>query len=138
MDILINDICFTADFHSLALSEISSVLERGENVAIACSGGADSVFALFAMLDIFKAHRHQIKVLHYNHKTRQSAYADENFVITASGIYGTDSYAYMGDTQNSDFLVVTSNKCLVAVFKNSSCKSRGSPVKLPPKKAISV
>jgi hypothetical protein len=47
-------------------------------------------------------------------------YADENFVITASGIYGTDSYAYMGDTQNSDFLVVTSNKCLVAVFKNSS------------------
>lgn len=46
-------------------------------------------------------------------------YADKNFVITGNGIYDTETYGYLGDTQSSEYMCVTSNKCLVAVFRHS-------------------
>lgn len=43
-------------------------------------------------------------------------HADENFVITAKGIYETDTYQYLGDIESSVHMAVTNNKCLVAVY----------------------
>lgn len=45
-------------------------------------------------------------------------HADENFVITAKGIYETDTYQYLGDIESSVHMAVTNNKCLVAVYNH--------------------
>ncbi len=80
MDILINNFCFDVDLEQSALDEISTTLKRGDNIAVACSGGADSVFVLLVVVDIFKRYKEQIKVLHFNHKARANAEIDEDFV----------------------------------------------------------
>ncbi len=80
MDILINNFCFDVDLELSSLAEISTVLKRGDNIAVACSGGADSVLALLAIIDVFKVYKEQIKVLHFNHKARANAEFDEDFV----------------------------------------------------------
>ena len=46
-------------------------------------------------------------------------YADESFVITANGIYETDTYQYLGDTQSSIHMAVAENKCLIAVYQHN-------------------
>ena len=80
MDVVINNITFDVEFNNIALNEIESFMAEGACVGIACSGGADSVFALLSMLDVFKAYRNSIKVLHYNHKARETSDGDMNFV----------------------------------------------------------
>ncbi|MBE6413045.1 MAG: tRNA lysidine(34) synthetase TilS [Verrucomicrobiaceae bacterium] len=98
MDIVINDITFDVDLNLRALNEISAYIEEGACVGVACSGGADSVFALLSLLDIFKGNRDSIKVLHYNHKARISADNDMAFVKDMCEKLGVD--AYFGEPEN--------------------------------------
>lgn len=49
-------------------------------------------------------------------------YADENFVITAKGIYDTDTYQKLGEIDTAIYMAVTKNKSLVAVFSYSPTK----------------
>lgn len=49
-------------------------------------------------------------------------YADEDFVITATGIYETDSYQYVAKMDSAIHMSVTSNKCLVAVYSHNPGK----------------
>ena len=53
----------------------------GQNWAIACSGGADSIFALLLVYQLFPENRKNLTVIHYNHRLRglDSEY-DQNFV----------------------------------------------------------
>lgn len=80
MDFCINDRKFCADFEKSAMDEIAAALRGGARVGVACSGGADSVFALLAMLDIFGGFGGSFAVLHFNHKARETAERDERFV----------------------------------------------------------
>ncbi len=80
MDIVINDITFDVDLNQYALDEITEFIQAGANIGVACSGGADSVFALLCLLDIFKGYRSLIKVVHYNHKARLTSDRDMQFV----------------------------------------------------------
>ncbi len=92
MDILINNFCFDVDLDRSALSAISEALGSGANVAVACSGGADSVFVLFVVLDVFKASKEQIKVLHFNHKARANSEIDEEFVAGLCERLGVEAF----------------------------------------------
>ncbi|MBT3635588.1 MAG: tRNA lysidine(34) synthetase TilS [Opitutae bacterium] len=49
-------------------------------IAVACSGGADSTFALLMIHAAFAQCRESIHVLHFNHRLRPDSDDDENFV----------------------------------------------------------
>lgn len=80
MDFCINNKKFCADFEKSAMDEIASALRGGARVGVACSGGADSVFALLAMLDVFGGAGGSFAALHFNHKARETSERDERFV----------------------------------------------------------
>lgn len=51
------------------------------NWAIACSGGADSIFALLLVYGAFPENRSNLSVFHYNHRLRgEESDIDQNFV----------------------------------------------------------
>ena len=51
------------------------------NWAIACSGGADSIFALILVYEAFPENRSNLSVFHYNHRLRgEDSEIDQNFV----------------------------------------------------------
>ena len=60
-----------------ALAQIRARLAAGQKLAVALSGGSDSVFLLLAAVQICGAEN--IVALHYNHKVRKNADADEAF-----------------------------------------------------------
>lgn len=88
----IKNFSFDMDFEKRAMREISSALERGGRVGVACSGGADSVLALLAVADIFGAQRGGIKVLHFDHKARASSGADAQFVRSLARTLGLEAF----------------------------------------------
>jgi tRNA(Ile)-lysidine synthase len=53
---------------------------EGGKIAVACSGGADSTFALLLIHAAFPQCRENIHVLHYNHRLRADSDEDEDFV----------------------------------------------------------
>ncbi len=58
-----------------------SMLEEGDRVGVAVSGGADSVFLIHALLAIAPARGVSLSVLHVNHQLRsEESEADEQFV----------------------------------------------------------
>ena len=60
-----------------ALAQIRACLASGQKLAAALSGGSDSVFLLHMAVQICGAEN--IVALHYNHKVRKNADADEEF-----------------------------------------------------------
>ncbi len=63
-----------------ALEALEGAALRGEKIGVACSGGADSVFALYLAADIFSERLENLVVLHFNHKVRDAAETDELYV----------------------------------------------------------
>ena len=55
--------------------------QNEQALCIACSGGADSTFALLLVYAAFPNWRDKMVVLHYNHKLRQDSDEDERFVV---------------------------------------------------------
>ena len=84
MDISIKNLPFFINLEDNALHAISTELQAGANVGVACSGGADSVFLLYALIDIFAKFKKQIKVLHFNHNARATSQRDVEFVKNLS------------------------------------------------------
>lgn len=68
------------EFEKFCEKKIHQTLEAQERVAIACSGGADSMCLLYLMLKKFPEYKNSIVVLHFNHKVRANADIDEIFV----------------------------------------------------------
>ncbi len=68
------------DLNKEACDEIFSILARGSKIGVACSGGTDSVFALYCVADMFAEKLSDIYVLHFNHKVRANAELDEEYV----------------------------------------------------------
>jgi tRNA(Ile)-lysidine synthase len=76
---------------SLEQSAIAGILSRAANerIAIACSGGADSVALVLALWAHFPARRGRWLILHFNHKLRgRSAGVDARFVATLARSLG--------------------------------------------------
>ena len=68
-----------------------SMLDEGDRVGVAVSGGADSVFLLHALLAIAPDRKITLSVLHVNHRLRgEESYADEQFVRDLAGHMGRE------------------------------------------------
>ena len=69
-----------AELEESACVEMHSLFARGSKIGVACSGGADSVYALYCVADIFADRLSDVFVLHYNHKVRTDSDSDEQYV----------------------------------------------------------
>ncbi len=68
-------------------------------IAVACSGGADSTFALLMIYAAFPQCRERIHVLHFNHRLRADANEDENFVLNLAKRLGLSCTTFSSDNQ---------------------------------------
>ncbi|MFL6450127.1 MAG: tRNA lysidine(34) synthetase TilS [Bryobacteraceae bacterium] len=63
-----------------------SMLEEGDRIGVAVSGGADSVFLLYALRALASDRKFTLSVLHVNHQIRgKESDADEQFVRNLAG-----------------------------------------------------
>jgi len=68
------------------------LLEKGDKVLIACSGGADSMALLTVLLELQPAYSLRLALAHFNHRLRQSAAKDERFVAEMARRSGIPLY----------------------------------------------
>ena len=73
-------------WHGKARQAITKL--QAEKIAVACSGGADSTFALMMIYAAFPQCRERIQVLHFNHRLRSDSDEDENFVLNLAKSLG--------------------------------------------------
>lgn len=71
-----------------ALSALKDAAKNSERVAVALSGGSDSVFLLCLAVQICGAKN--IVALHFNHKVRKNSDIDESFVKDLCGKFGVE------------------------------------------------
>jgi tRNA(Ile)-lysidine synthase len=71
--------CPIEDWHERAVEFLNC--QDDHTLGIACSGGADSTFALLLVYALFPRLRDKMVVLHYNHKLREDSDKDERFVV---------------------------------------------------------
>ena len=85
-------------WHGKARQAITK-LQAGK-IAVACSGGADSTFALLMIYAAFPECRERIHALHFNHRLRADANEDENFVLNLAKLLGLSCSTFSPDSQN--------------------------------------
>jgi tRNA(Ile)-lysidine synthase len=68
--------------------ERDGVIRRGDRIAIACSGGADSVALVYALASLRKPMELELTLAHVNHGTRESAWQDECVALRIGATYG--------------------------------------------------
>ncbi len=68
------------------------LLERGDKVLVACSGGADSVALVAVLLELRDEYSLRLALAHFNHRLRRGAAADERFVIELAQRFGIALY----------------------------------------------
>ena len=68
--------------------ERDGVIRRGDRIAIACSGGADSVALVHALCAVRKPMELELSLAHVNHGTRASAWQDECVVLRIGATFG--------------------------------------------------
>ena len=73
------------------------LLEKGDKVLVACSGGADSSALLAALLEIRMEYALRLAIAHFNHRLRRAADKDERFVIRRAQELGLPVYVRRED-----------------------------------------
>ena len=69
------------EWHPDALNALDLCQQKGHSIAVACSGGADSLFMLLLLHAAFLKFRKNLTVLHFNHSLRgEESNRDESFV----------------------------------------------------------
>jgi len=68
------------------------LLEKGDKVLVACSGGADSMALLSVLLELREKYALRLAVAHFNHRLRRAAIEDEHFVIRMAQEFGLPTY----------------------------------------------
>ena len=84
-------------WHGKARQAITKL--QAEKIAVACSGGADSTFALMMIYAAFPQCRERIQVLHFNHRLRSDSDEDENFVLNLAKRLGLSCSTCRSDNQ---------------------------------------
>ncbi len=69
------------------------LLDRGDRVLLACSGGADSTCLLHVMKDLAPEWPLDLAVAHFNHRLRRAADQDERFVQDLAASCGLPFYS---------------------------------------------
>ena len=77
-------LCPPGNWHKHALAALTE--SSCGSIGIACSGGADSTFALLLIYAAFPDLRDRMFVLHYNHNLRVNSCEDERFVVEMAKI----------------------------------------------------
>ena len=73
------------------------LLERGNKVLVACSGGADSSALLAALMELREEYALRLAIGHFNHRLRRAADEDERFVIRMAQKLGLPVYVRRED-----------------------------------------
>jgi tRNA(Ile)-lysidine synthase len=73
------------------------LLEQGDKVLVACSGGADSTALLTALLELSGEYKLRLAVAHFNHGLRRAANEDERFVVRLAHELGLPVYVRRED-----------------------------------------
>src|SRR4030042_107562 len=73
------------------------LLESGDKVLVACSGGADSSALLAVLLELREEYALRLAIGHFNHRLRRSADDDERFVIRMAQKLGLPVYVRRED-----------------------------------------
>lgn len=68
--------------------ERDGVIRRDDRIAVACSGGADSVALVHALVSARKPMNLELTLAHVNHGTRESAWQDECVVLRVGATFG--------------------------------------------------
>ena len=77
-----------------------SILANATSVAVACSGGVDSLVVLLLTWAHFPGLRRRLVALHFNHRTRPECEAEAAFVRTVAGALGI---GFEGGAATRDF-----------------------------------
>jgi tRNA(Ile)-lysidine synthase len=77
--------------------EENGLIEKGDTVLAAFSGGADSTALLFALSGIRENLGFELIAAHYNHGIRQEADADESFCRETAEMLGLRFFSEKGD-----------------------------------------
>ncbi|MCK4306712.1 tRNA(Ile)-lysidine synthetase, partial [candidate division WOR-3 bacterium] len=64
------------------------LLENGDKVLVAVSGGPDSMFLLQALQDIKAQYKLELRIAHLNHQLRESAWEEADFVKEQAERFG--------------------------------------------------
>lgn len=75
------------------------MVRPGERVLIACSGGADSIFLAFSLLRLQENLGISLALAHFNHRLREGAAGDEEFVREMAGLWGLPLTAGAADVR---------------------------------------
>jgi tRNA(Ile)-lysidine synthase len=73
------------------------LLQKGDKVLVACSGGADSTALLSVLVELSGEYELRIAVAHFNHRLRRAADGDERFVIRLAQKLGLPVYVRRED-----------------------------------------
>jgi tRNA(Ile)-lysidine synthase len=73
------------------------LLESGDKVLVACSGGADSSALLAVLLELREEYALRLAIGHFNHRLRRAADDDERFVIRMAQKLGLPVYVRRED-----------------------------------------
>lgn len=76
------------------------LLERGDKVLVACSGGADSSALLAALLELREPYALRLAIGHFNHRLRRGADQDERFVVRMGQKLGLPVYVRKEDVRS--------------------------------------
>ncbi|HTV93084.1 MAG TPA: tRNA lysidine(34) synthetase TilS [Verrucomicrobiae bacterium] len=68
--------------------ERDGIVRRGDRIAVACSGGADSVALVHVLAALRKPMSLELTLAHVNHGTRESAWQDECVVLRVAATFG--------------------------------------------------
>jgi tRNA(Ile)-lysidine synthase len=68
------------------------LLDKGDKILVACSGGADSIALTVALMELREEYSLRLALAHFNHGLRRSAGADERFVIELAQRLGLPLY----------------------------------------------
>ena len=76
------------------------LLEKGDKVLVACSGGADSMALVHILKELTQEWGLKLAIGHFNHRLRRAASIDERFVIQTAGKLGLPVYVRREDIRS--------------------------------------
>ncbi len=111
--------------HILDTIDKYSMIKEGQTVVAAVSGGYDSLCMLYALCNLRRLRGFDVCVAHVNHKLRQEADSDEEYVVSVAEKLGVDVYTKKFDvdkySKENKISFETAGRILRYGFFNEVC-----------------